>query len=213
MQVKQMHAGLGFWLLWVLASIIGFTLSGFLFHFPFGFPAGANTSFDPANAEVGFIQGALTGLVIGTIQWLVLRRLISRAGWWILATCWGIAVAHAVGDSAPAPITLWVLALLCGAVIGSLQWLILRQLTSRAVLWVAANIVGWYLGLTLGMALAESTGLMALTGPDGWVKQHSVVGSITGIVIGVITGILLTWLVRHPLPQKVMQAAPQSSTV
>ena len=101
MQIKHARVGVGLWFLWVLASTVGFAFGGFAFHFPFGFPVGTLVSFDPGAAVVGFVQGALTGLVIGTLQWLVLRHWFSGAGWWVLATAVGVAVVHAIGDPYP----------------------------------------------------------------------------------------------------------------
>ncbi len=41
----------------------------------------------------GLVGGAVGGAILGLAQWLVLRRHVSQAGWWILAS----AVALAVG--------------------------------------------------------------------------------------------------------------------
>jgi hypothetical protein len=45
------------------------------------------------------ILGAVFGLVSGTLQWLILRRKLPRAGWWLLANLlgslvgnWGLAI-------------------------------------------------------------------------------------------------------------------------
>ena len=69
---------------WILASIIGFGI-------------GKNVSDPVAQAISGPLGSALGGLAIGTslgvVQWLVLRRHIPEARWWILAT----AIAWAVG--------------------------------------------------------------------------------------------------------------------
>ena len=191
------NSRVGLWLLWVLMSTVGFALGGFLFHFPFGF---SNTlSFDLENARGGFVQGAFTGVVIGTLQFLALRKVISGAGWWIVATLVGIGVVHAIGDSIPDTIAFWMLALPSGVLVGLLQWLVLYRSFSKAGWWVAATSVSWPFGLIVGMVIDQSTGLMLLNGPDGWAMQHSVVGAVTGAVVGTITGAVLVWLVDQPI--------------
>jgi hypothetical protein len=42
--------------------------------------------------------GAIIGTVIGATQWLVLRKWLHRAGWWVLASVVGLAVCAAVFD-------------------------------------------------------------------------------------------------------------------
>jgi hypothetical protein len=37
------------------------------------------------------VIGAVGGATIGAAQWLVLRRLFHRAGWWVLASAKGVA--------------------------------------------------------------------------------------------------------------------------
>src|SRR5438132_704273 len=75
--------------------------------------------------------------------------------------------------SVPSPVAFWMIALPSGAVIGILQGLVLRRLGYRAGLWVAASMASWYVGLTLGIAVAYNMGFMLLMGPGGWVRQHA----------------------------------------
>jgi hypothetical protein len=69
---------------WILASIIGFGI-------------GKDVADPVAQAVSGPVGSALGGLAIGTslgvAQWLVLRRHVPEARWWILAS----AIAWAVG--------------------------------------------------------------------------------------------------------------------
>lgn len=54
--------------------------------------------------DLGFVVGVgLYGTVAGGLQWLVLRRHIARAGWWILASTIGWLVAIPVGDISGPP--------------------------------------------------------------------------------------------------------------
>lgn len=90
------------------------------------------------------------GAAIGLAQWAVLhQRLPLSAGWWVAVTAvsWvipllpgflvggtGMGLTFALGV---------ILGLATGAVVGGLQWLILRQHLPQASWWVLANAVGW----------------------------------------------------------------------
>ena len=148
--------GWGFWLWWVLASM------GVFFGVFFGGFAG------------GFVGGAL--------QWLVLRRQVARAGWWVLASTVG-GFLGAVGG-------LFVGWVVGGFVGGVLEWLVLRQQVARAGWWVLAGTVGWAVGGFVGFF----EGVFAnWFGPVGLFVDW-VVGSF---VYGAITGAMLVWLLRQ----------------
>ncbi len=143
--------GWGFWLLWVLASVVSTTI--------------IQAVFGVSNDIVSFtLAGAVSGAVIGFVQWLVLRQQIDNAGWWILATVGGRAVGWAASwvmfsvmleamvgavewntsviaaDAAGAAVS--------GALIGTAQWLVLRQQLRQAGWWIPATtisrIMGWF---------------------------------------------------------------------
>ena len=78
--LRERIAGAG---LWGLASALGF-----------GLAMGAPLAADPEenSAMAGFLVGAVFGLVSGILQWLILRRKILRAGWWLLANFLGSLV-------------------------------------------------------------------------------------------------------------------------
>ena len=48
-------------------------------------------------AVAGVVSGAVGGAAIGILQWLVLRRQVSGAGWWVLASTMGWAVGSGLG--------------------------------------------------------------------------------------------------------------------
>ena len=160
-------------------------------HFSNGF------AFVPGYLLIGFIIGALTGTVIGIFQWLVLRRLIPGAGWWIIATSIGVGIIHSVGDSTPDTVDFRLLALGSGAVVGLSQWVVLYRSSSQASWWILITLISWFIGLTVGMLIIQATGLMLFDDPEGWIMQHSVVGATTGIIVGAITGAGLIWLLEH----------------
>ena len=82
METKDTCVGWGFWLLWVLASTVGGIVGN---------------SIATRSANSWTMAGALVGAGTGIMQWLILRRQISQAGWWIPATTIGQAVGLAIG--------------------------------------------------------------------------------------------------------------------
>lgn len=97
---------------WVLASLGAVAASGLVV-------LGVG-SFD---ANLGWVAGAvLYGTLAGVLQWLVLRRQVARAGWWVLASTVGWVVALPLGDITGPPG--WAV---YGAVTGTLLVWLLRQ--------------------------------------------------------------------------------------
>jgi hypothetical protein len=78
---------------WVLAAIGGAALGALVVL--------VVSPFDP---ELGCIAGVgLYGTLAGVLQWLVLRRQVTRAGWWVLASTVGWVVALPLGDALGPP--------------------------------------------------------------------------------------------------------------
>jgi len=84
------QVGLRFWLLWVLATTVGYVVVEIVGDAlgPWWAPLG--DAWGPWIAPLG---GSFTGALIGIAQWIVLRRHVSRAGWWVLASALGGLVA------------------------------------------------------------------------------------------------------------------------
>ncbi len=194
MKVERTHVGWGFWFWWVLASTVGHDVSS---------AAGMKVLravFGDAGPTKGWAVGLALGLVmtaaaVGVMQWLVLRRAVSGAGWWVLAS----TVGYTVGVAAAAVLGIllvhwlepprpWVVSIVGGAVgeamkgaaVGVMQWLVLRRAVSGAGWWVPASIVGW----AMGQAAHGAIGLPAV-----------------GAVSGAITGIALVRLLRQPIAE------------
>jgi hypothetical protein len=74
------------------------------------------------------VGGAAVGAVTGVAQWLLLRRQVRRAGWWILASAAGLAVGLAVGLD----VVLDVGNAVGGAVVGA----VIGILTGAALVWL-----------------------------------------------------------------------------
>jgi hypothetical protein len=139
--------------------------------------------------------GIVPGIGVGVLQWLVLRRRVSGAGWWVLASAaagYGILagfIGYSESLSFGALLRFTGVVALGGAVTGILQWLVLRGKVSRAGWWVLASTVGWALGMTVTRAI-----------PWG-VDDVILPLVVTGAVLGVVTGGALVWLLRQPVPE------------
>ena len=170
-----------FWLWWVLASTVGLAVGGAV-----GGAVGFAVYEEPAGVAVVVgvaVVGAVFGASVGIAQWLVLRRQVSRAGWWVLASTVGLAVGGVVVEAVLVGGALLVGETLVfavfGASVGIAQWLVLRRWqVSRAGWWVLASTVGF-----------------AVTG----VVVEAVFVSLAGY--GAITGGVLVWLLRQPRPE------------
>ena len=76
----------------------------------------------PESGITSIVTGSVIGLAVGLAQWFVLRRVVSRAGWWVLAStaAWILGLAGLLGGT------------LVGAVVGAvtgfmLDWLLRLQ--------------------------------------------------------------------------------------
>jgi hypothetical protein len=203
MTVERNQIGREIWVVWVFLStmgiFIGFFMGFILVNIILGDVNGRSVLGEILEYS---ILGAGLGSVVGLGQWLILRDQISRAGWWILASAAGFAVAGggyvaAVGafsysegleglGSFAAVLGWTVVGALGGAVAGILQWLVLRRQVSRAGWWVLASTVGWGLSMAVLGALfyVELVGLL-----------------VGGAVLGAVTGGALVWLLRQPVPE------------
>lgn len=81
---------LGFWLKWML-TLLAFPIGGGLAYLLVRSMEGV------AKAAIG---GVVTGLVLGTAQWLVLRQVIALSSWWIVATAIGLGAGLALSVAA-----------------------------------------------------------------------------------------------------------------
>ena len=181
-----------FLLQWMLASILGFAVGAAL-----------------GNAVTDLIFTALFGAVGGFMQWLVLRRQIAGAGWWVLASTLGFAVAPMAaiagvmalsqvmrldGNPLAAPILLGVLFGLLSAI---MPWLVLRRQLARAGWWVPAHLLGSLVGGALGIVTFHAVSAIGY-----YQLCWAGAGAMFGAGLGAVTGITLVWLLRQPVPGK-----------
>lgn len=144
------------WAKWILVSTLGWVLGGVL------------------ALEI------LTGLVIGALQWIVLRPLIRQSGWWILSSALGWAAGQGLALLFPPLEGKLLLMTTIGAALGFGQWLILRWQIYRAWWWIVLSTLGWAVGGTQ-------------------ILGESMIGTIAGAATGIALEFLLR--VRRPEPE------------
>jgi hypothetical protein len=169
-------------------------------------------------AALGVLAGTvIEGSIVGTAQWLVLRRPLEKMRWrtWVLATALGACVAWTLGmipstllftgaDSgaaAPGEMSdpmIYTLAaamgIALGAILGAAQWLALRRHLPKAGWWIPANALAWMLGMVvvfLGTSFIPAEGI---TVPVALILLLFVVAA--GAVVGAVHGLVLIWLLR-----------------
>jgi hypothetical protein len=170
-----------FWLRW-LPTFVGFIAGGAL-----GTAVGGRLDSVPA----ALVGGALSGAVIGGGQWLVLRRLLPGAAWWIAATAVGQAVGLAVGAPlvgyGTEPRDLAVQGAIAGLAIGVLQALVLRRGGANGRWWALAMPPLWAMGW-----------LVTWAGGIHVDEQFFNFGAYGAIAFTILGGFLLVWLLRVP---------------
>jgi hypothetical protein len=224
-KAKQDSAGVGLWLRWVLANSAAETVGlGAAFGigsllFPYLNAPGILVAL--VTVAVAVLAGTIIeGTVVGTAQWLVLRRPLPAMRWraWVMATALGAFVAWTLGmlpstlmsagsesggstSSEPRAAMVYGLAALMGLVAGTIlvtpQWLVLRRHVRRAAIWIAANALAWVPGMVLAFVAADfifSAGIRMTT----VVLAIATLVAI-GAVVGAIHGLALVWLVRRRL--------------
>ena len=187
----------GQWTLLTAMGLAGGLVGGLLLGMPLG---------SILNAMVlTALVTCFVGCVLGSFQAFGLRRMLSRPGWWILATTVGIGAGLAAGvvfveqigilstGSRPniARLTPGMRAasfvgigLIAGTVLGLAQWLVLRHAMRRMGRWVPAS------GAALAVALSASSMLVDLTGLR--IASASGLGAFV-LAAGLGFGLLTSW--------------------
>lgn len=189
MKPQYAFVGSRFWLQWVFASILGFAMGAAI-----------------GNAITDLIFTALFGAVGGFMQWLVLRHRILGAGWWVLASTLGFAIAPIAalagvmalsqimsldGNPLAAPILLGVLS---GVLSAIFPWLILRRQFAQAGWWIPAHLLGSLLGGAIGIVTFHAVSVIGYY-DFSWTGA----GAMFGAGLGAVTGITLVWFLRQPV--------------
>ena len=150
----------------------------------------------------GIALWLITGLLMGFGQWLVLRRWVDRAWWWILAagagwggasvlgtTAYGIFAAELRWEVVGIATTLPVL--FFGA--GLFQWLLLRRWVRRAGWWLLASGLSWIVPFALTYALSILLESQVPGGGYGSVLQGLTL-ALDSVLRGLFSGVALVLL-------------------
>lgn len=179
----QRRPGWRVWFLWLLATAVGWGWGVYWGWYANDEPKTLEAA--PVDIVAGYL-GVVTGTVlVGVLQWLVLRRHVARAFRWVVVSLGAVAVVGIVifGVGLVDQDLGWLSGVsLFGTVVGLLQWAVLREHIQRAGWWVVASTVGWVAGMPLG----------DLGGPPG-----------LGAAYGAITATVLVWLLRQRQPAAV----------
>jgi hypothetical protein len=199
MNTDQNNVGWGFWLAWVLASIVGYVLGALI---AMSVPYALLPVFG-VTEEFGIVHlvtfGTLLGAIGGCVQWAVLRGKIAVSGRWVLASALGFAIAGGtlgaigIGETNENYVMAGILfAALFGIAGGIMQWLVLRQQFVRAGLWILASVFG-----SLVAALGIPASAAANAASDNYSMGAMVFGFFLGVGLGALPGGVLVWLLRQ----------------
>ena len=104
----------------------------------------------PALRLVFWLHWPVAGVFVGLAQWMVIKRWLPRALWWLPATVAGFwAIALAIGSG----YTDILSGIVCGLVLGLCQWAAMRQQAPRAgwwVLWTMLSLAVLFQSFSLG---------------------------------------------------------------
>ena len=196
MNTERTNVGWGFWLAWVLASIMGYVLGALI---AMSVPYALLPIFG-VTEEFGIVHlvtfGTLLGAIGGCVQWAVLRGKIAVSGRWVLASALGFAIAGgtlgAIGINENYVMAGILFTTVFGIAGGIMQWLVLRQQVVRAGLWILASIFG-----SLVAALGIPASAAANAASDNYSMGAMVFGFFLGVGLGAIPGAVLVWLLRQ----------------
>ncbi len=169
-----------------------------------------------AGAMIGL--GAIEGVVVGSAQWLVLRRALPRLRprAWIGATVAGALLAWMLGmlpstiislttpEASDAPpdmsdgaqlVLAAALGLIGGPILALFQWRVLRRHCRDAWTWIPANGAAWMLGMPVIFMIA---GQVPERGAGaGFALTALLLLAAAGAVVGAIHGAVLVSLLRR----------------
>jgi hypothetical protein len=179
------------WFGWVLATALGAAV-GLTASVTITLSIGSMADVD-ADALFGAAAALLLGILTGSAEWMVLKRYIPRAGWWVAATLGGyIAVliltslsnVLGIGAAMGAPYSI-ALTVIIGAALGVPQYLVLKEHFPNSGWWVLASSIGMLGSLLGGIYPAHN------------IVELVILGATMGAIWGGVTGIALVWLLRN----------------
>jgi hypothetical protein len=227
MNAEHTFIGWRFGLRWVLLTVVGWIIS-----FPLGFILVAVAGWiiriigvpEAVLDKLGWLGNAAVFIcivaVVGLMQWLALRHVLQRAGFWVPASIIGFAVSSSIHivvcnvwgypdnlDDFPGTLV-WTMAFVVGGTLtGVLQQRILRRQVRRSAWWVPASAAGWglsiiELGIGFGIGLDKIISTMPRVPRLLMAFATLIVHlGLASVILGTITGGTLIWLLRQPTQQ------------
>lgn len=185
------YTGRVLWLKWMLASIVTGAVSGLGLI---------------AKMELGVLY---LGLLFAVPQWLVLRKPLGGALWWITGSLAGAMLAFGIGvviflavgpvGSGVGGLSLGTLVAMfpVGAILGAAQMFVLTVFYhvdgARARWWIPASAAGvWLWGICFALPVPPT--LPGL--PSGVPWRGIVVLTVATAAYGAVTGAALVWILR-----------------
>jgi hypothetical protein len=190
-EAKVARNEFGLWLGWTLATAAGMLL-GFL-------PLALFVN----ELDLGLVRvivPLLAGMLVGLLQWIVLRSFLTYSQDWILTGAAGWSVGFALGLILIQFLARSLLGallgyLLFGALVAVVQWPILRREIPNILPWLVASMLGWGAGFFISQLVLVAIANNTLIDP---VLASGLVALITGLIAGAITGFALVRIVRNP---------------
>ena len=183
MSTDHRHVSWLLWLWWVAAGAIGGGLAG-------------TVAAPLERAANSYVYLVVAATITAALHWLLLRRYIRGAVWWLPATIAGQVMAFQFSGNiyqfvaaflqidlyAATNTFVFPQSFLLGTVVGLVQWLVLRQRVARAGWWILACGVGW-----------------ALFGPVARDVGAALAGIVTGVIGGTIGAVVVVLVLRQRL--------------
>jgi hypothetical protein len=187
---------------WVVGTAVGLAISGALTY------SHIDTRDGDATALDWIVMTTLGGIIVGTGQWLVIRKMIVRAWAWlpVFAAGWCLSVMFVTlvlgfdpGEYMYMPDnTFWQIAVVGGIVVGIAQWIVWWRRYVGGWVWPISSVFGTAFGAFAGVQL----GMLLLV--FRFIKTAAPAGGVTGLIAGGIyglaTGIVILKIVPDTTP-------------
>jgi hypothetical protein len=211
MNTSQKKVGIGFWLVWALASAIGFGVGAVL-------GIGMSLGFVPEGVAFPIFIGAIFGAIGALAQWMVIRRRVPEVDLWVPFSALAFLLAIATTGGMFSRVStafnpFFILAGVYGLLGGFLQGLILQKQGVPIGWWIAASILGGLLGsmVTGSVVAAVSTNEAWQVGTTTFFLIWFRLGAPIGLGLGITTGAALVWFLRYPKIESKGEAAMQGT--
>jgi hypothetical protein len=188
------------WLSWLLATLLSTTLAVTLGTIPIVLLMNDDS---PLSTLLALL---ISGLFIGTGQWIILRTRLQKAGQWILATTIGIPFGIFSGGVTQALIldfhgSIWVsraiVAVIGGTITAILQCRALHSKLPGSLLWLLATGVSWGIAICLVVLIFDTY----LSNLDLWYLFTPLLGMLIGAIVGIITGAFVETGIMQTTPK------------